>query len=363
MRQQKARQADERKKTRRKGRRQTQTEESAAIVEDSDPEEQLRLSIKTLVMEDGSLSIRSRNREQADFRIESLNLLLEGLTFDSGAPSSTEAVTGAGRVSTGRIVHGDLEASEGSGQIRIGGGIVDVTELNVQSANADLMVSRLTVRLLQEPPSYNFVAAGGLDLNGVLGLADRNGFGPVAIDLGAEGEGPELGAMVGKGTLTVNAGSLPGLPSVVEIEELVGQPLLTGRQYERTEIDYRVSANKLVLEPFEIAGEGATIGGSGEIDLAGPLALDVFVRLPRRGFEDGELTEEQLASLADEGGMVTIPFAVGGTFDNPSVRLTWDGMKALAGKATRSWAEQALEEAKKRAAEWLDSQSDKRDDG
>ena len=85
-----------------------------------------------------------------------------------------------------------------------------------------------------------------------------------------------------------------------------------------------------MLEPFEIVGEGATIGGSGEIDLAGPLALDVFVRLPRRGFEDGELTEEQLASLADEGGMVTIPFAVWGTIDDPSVRLTWDGMKALA---------------------------------
>ena len=332
-------------------------------VEAGDREEQVRLSVRSLAIEDGSLSIRSRDRDEAGFKLEDLNLWLEGLTFDPGAASNTEAVTGAGRVSTGRIVHGDLEASEARGQIRIGGGVVDVTELNVQSANADLMVSRLTLSFLQEPPSYTFEAAGGLDMNGVLGLADLDGFGPLAIDLGAEGEGPDLSEMVGEGTLTLNAGSIPGFPSVVEIENLVGQPILTGRQYERTEIDYWLTANKIVLEPFEISGEGAEIGGSGEIDLAGPLALEVFVRLPRRGFEDGELTEEQLASLADEGGMVTIPFAVGGTFDDPSVKLTWDGMKALASSATRSWAEQALDEAKKRAAEWLDSQADTRDDG
>lgn len=364
VRQQKAAERRDRRQAKKAGRRQRKTEKQAGIVEDADhPEDPLRLSIRSMAIENGSLSIRPRDRDEASFELEELNLLLEGLAFDPGAPSSTEAVTGAGRLTTGRVLHGDLEATETRGEIRIAGGIADVTELEVRSANSNLMVNRLTIRLLQEPPSYSVEAAGSLDLNGLLGFDDGDGFGPVVIELGAAGEGPELEEMIGEGTLILNGGAIPGIPSVVQIEELVGQPILTGRQYARSEIDYQVRANKIVLEPFQIVGEGAEIGGSGEIDLAGPLALDISVRLPARGLEMTDMTEEQLASMADEGGQVTVPFHVSGTIDDPAVALTWDGMKALASDSAKSWAEEALEEAKKRAAEWLKSQAGDREDG
>ena len=363
-RKQQARQTERKARAdKREVKRQSKVVEIPPASQEESPERELRLLVESLVMEDGSLSIRSRNQEQASFSVEELNLILEGLAYDSEAPSSTQAVSGAGGFSTGRIVHGDVEADRSSGQIRLAGGVADLAELNLHSDNADLMIHELRVLLDQEPPGYTLDAAGGIDLNGVLGVEDRDGFGPVAIELGAQGEGPEVGELRGTGTVTLNAGSIPGIPSVIEIEELIGQPLLTGRRYERTEIDYAVRENKLVLEPFEIVGEGANIGGSGEIDLAGPLALDVFVRLPRRVLEAGELTAEQLASLADEGDMVTIPFEVGGTVEDPVVKLTWDGVKAVATDTAKSWAEQALDEAKKRATEWLQSQSDDKDDG
>ena len=38
-------------------------------------------------------------------------------------------------------------------------------------------------------------------------------------------------------------------------------------------------------------------------------------------------------------------------------------MKELAGEAARSWAEQALEELKSKADEWLREQGKERDDG
>lgn len=346
----------------RKGKNENVDQGSEAVAESS-REDALRLSIERLGIEEGRLSIRTAGHQEAGFRIEELNLVLKRLAFDPASPSSTEAVSGEGRFSTGRLTHGDLEALETRGEIRLAGGTAELTELNVHSANADIMLSKLTVVMLQEPPAYDLVAAGGLDLNGVLGFDTTDGFGRVAIDLEAEGEGPEVSEMVGKGTLVLNAGSIPGVPSVVQIEDFIGRPLLTGRRYERTEIDYRLIENAIVLEPFEIIGEGANIGGSGEIDLSGPLDLDVFVRLPAGSLEDGKLNEEQLEELTDQDGSVTIPFRISGSIENPQVQLTSEGMKALAKEAAAGWVEQALEEAKKKASEWLKSQSEDRDDG
>ena len=74
----------------------------------------------------------------------------------------------------------------------------------------------------RDPPRYRFSAEGGLDLNGVLRAGEGPRFGPVKIDLEAKGKGPELAAMTGQGTLRLDAGSLPGFSSMVQIEELLG---------------------------------------------------------------------------------------------------------------------------------------------
>jgi hypothetical protein len=284
------------------------------------------------------------------------------LTFDQEADSSTAAVAGGGRLTTGRVVHGEIEAERAAGEIRLAGGQADLSELEVRTRNADLVIYRLELDLLEEPPGYSLTAAGGLDLDGALGLdSESQGFGRVAIELEAAGEGPELAEVDGDGMLILNRGAIPPIPSVVQIEDLLGQSLLTGRAYERTEIDFRLRDNRVELSPFEIVGEGAQLGGSGVVDLAGPIDMDVFVRLPRRSLGDEALQEEQLDEFEDEAGMVTIPFQVAGTIDDPKVQLTWDGAKALVRDAAEGWAEKALEEAKKKAAEWLRERSESED--
>jgi hypothetical protein len=355
--------ARERSSRREEGRR--SADEAAAVQETEETERgdsSLRLSIERLKIENGVIRVRSRDDGTETFSVEDLTLGLQDLTFDPEADSSTAAVTGVGRLTTGRVVHGEIEAERAAGEIRLAGGEAELSELEVRTRNADLVIYRLSLDLLEEPPGYSLSAAGGLDLDGALGLdTEGRGFGRVAIELEAAGEGPELAEVDGGGTLILNSGAIPPIPSIVQIEELLGQALLTGRTYERADIDYRLRDNRVELSPFEIVGDGAQLGGSGVVDLAGPVDMDVFVRLPRRSLGDEALEEEGLDEFEDEAGMVTIPFQVGGTIDDPKVQLTWEGAKALVRDAAESWAEKALEEAKKRAAEWLREQSESDD--
>ena len=194
------------KKERRGDRKSPGKERSGTSAEASEPPQgrPLELSIERLTVEDGMLAVRSEDGEQTRFLAADLRLILEGLSFEPEAASSIEAVSGRGKLATGRLVHGELEATKAGGRIEVAGGEVVLTEVNVQSANADLMIPRLRIRLTQEPPSYQLDAAGGLDLNGILGVdGGRDGFGPVAVDLAAEGEGPDLSEMIGAGTLSL----------------------------------------------------------------------------------------------------------------------------------------------------------------
>ena len=325
--------------------------------------EGLRLSIKSLRIENGALLARTVTSEEPDLSLEQLNLKLEGLKFDAEAETSTTAVSGRGRFSTGRIVHGDFAATQSNGRVQLAEGRAAVTDLEVQSENADLIIQELEVRLDRDPPSYTFAAAGGLDLNGVLQVERGGRFGSVGIDLDASGRGPELNAMTGEGTLNLNAGSLPGFPAMVQIEDLLGRPLLTGREYETATVDYKLVDNQLIIAPFELIAEGGNVGGSGAVDLGGTLDLDVFVRVPRETLDIGVVDKAHLTSLEDEEGMVKIPFTLTGTFEDPRVGMEWEGMKELIKGAGRSWAERALEDAADKAREWLQEQSGTEDDG
>ena len=363
-------QIDKEERARRKQERRERRERRRAKKEDVLAESptdrqsrQLHLSIESLKIDEGSLAVRTPGSDPAELRIEELNLALSGVTVDPAAGFSTESVSGAGRFSTGVIDYGDFQAIQSGGDLRLEAGIATLREFNVRSENADLIIQALTVFLLQEPPGFTLTAAGGLDLNGILGVEGGEGFGPVAIDLAAEGVGPESEELTGKGVLSLQPGAIPGIGSIVQIEELLGQPLLTGKSYQATDVQYRLVANSIVLEPFEIVGEGGNVGGSGTIEVNGSVDLEVFVRFPRQSLDAGDLEDEKLQALSEEQGMVTVPFRISGTMEDPSVRLSWEGIRNLGADEAESWAEQVLDEAKKKAAEWLKSQSEESDDG
>lgn len=315
-----------------------------------------RLSIETLGVEDGVLTARTNDSAADDLRVEQIDLQLRRLKFDPQAENSTLAVSGSGRFTSGRIDYGDFAAERSSGRVGLDQGRAEIVDFRVSSVNGELSVPQLEMQLDRDPLQYELGAAGSLDLNGILGVAEGGRFGPMGLDLTATGKGPELRAMRGRGTLTLEAGSLPGFPAMIQIEDLLGRALLTGREYETTAIEYELVDNRLVFAPFELVGDGGNVGGSGAVDLGGMLDLDVYVRLPRETLEIGVVDEEHLATLEDDQGMVQIPFTLSGTFEDPSIGMEWEGIQELMQGAGRSWAERALEEAAEKAKEWLSSQ-------
>jgi hypothetical protein len=340
-----------------------ETEQSAMMADvGPDVERGLRISITHLEIEDGAFYARTVASDAPDLSLENLAMILQGLEFDPNAQSSTTAVSGRGSFSTGRVVQEDFMAIESSGDLRVTGGVARVEELVVRSENADLVVEELEIRLDQDPPRYALKAAGDLDLNGTLGVGQGGRFGPVEISLTAEGRGPELAAMVGEGTLTLHAGSLPGFPAMVQIEDLLGRSLLTGRQYETTPIAFELFDSQLLIAPFELIGEGGRVGGEGEVDIGGIMDFDLYVSLPGETWESGVVDFEQLRSLEDDQGMIRIPFSLRGTYEDPKVGMEWDGMRDLVRGAGRSWAEDALESAADKVREWLREQSKEADD-
>ena len=334
--------------------------EESGIEGGADSGERLRLSIENLRIEEGAFSSRTLESEAPQLSLADIDLELQGLEFDSEATGGTRA-SGRGRFSSGPIVYGDFEAFQSSGRMELADGIARLSAFEVQAENAELVVDDLAIQLSTDPPKYTLTASGGLDFNGILGASEGDGFGPVAIDFVAKGKGPELAAMAGDGTLRLQAGSLPGFPAMVQIEELLGRSLLTGRKYQAATITYELSDSKLLIAPFELIGDGGRVGGAGHVDLGGTLDLDVFVRLPRESLDVGVLDSDHLANLEDDEGMVKIPFTLYGSFDDPKVGMEWSGMKELIRGAGRSWAERALEEAAEKAREWLAEQSE--DDG
>lgn len=357
--------AERSRRDRRKDRKRGEREEAkkdpdqpalVAPAPDAHGSESLRLSVKSLKMNGGAFSARTTLDEEVDLSIDDLNLSLQDLEFDPQSENSPTAVSGRGTFSSSRIVHGDFVALRSSGEVELSSGIAMVTEVEVHSENSDLTIQELQIEVDRDPPRYRFSAVGGLDLNGVLQAGEGPRFGPVKIDLEAKGRGPELDAMTGEGTLRLDAGALPGFPAMVQIEELLGRTLLTGREYESATIDYELADNQLIIAPFELVGDGGKVGGEGEFDLAGTMDLDVYIRLPLETLDIGLVDSDQLASLEDDQGMVKIPFTIHGSFEDPKVGMEWDGLKELVQGSGRSWAERALEEAADKAREWLQEQ-------
>ena len=313
-------------------------------------------------MDGGAFSARTTRDEEVDLNIEDLDLSLHDLEFDPQSENSPTAVSGRGKFSSGRIVHGDFEAIRSSGEVELVSGLAMASNVEVHSENSDLTIQELEVKLDRDPPRYTLSAVGGLDLNGVLHVGEGPRFGSVGIDLEASGKGPELDAMTGEGTLRLEAGALPGFPAMVQIEELLGRTLLTGREYESATIGYQLADNRLIIAPFELIGDGGNVGGEGEVDLAGTMDLDIYIRLPLETLDIGVVDSDQLASLEDDQGMVKIPFTIYGSFEDPKVGMEWDGMKELVKGSGRSWAERALEEAADKARQWLQKQSEDGED-
>ena len=105
------------------------------------------------------------------------------------------------------------------------------------------------------------------------------------------------------------------------MEKVIGESSLEGSRYEATEVHFKIANDRIILEPFQLAGERMRIDASGWMDMSGPLSLKMAVGVPKERASSGEVPDPQAAAMTDEKGWTTIPLLVSGTSDAPKVGL------------------------------------------
>jgi hypothetical protein len=308
----------------------------------------LSVSIAEIRIEDGSLVARTEGATEDELELQGLDLLLSDLLFDSTAPSSIEGFAAQGGISVESIRLGEIEAKGTEGRISIDRGQTAITEFGLSTANGELQVDELAVDVTKSPATYNLILGGAVDLNGLLGAEGDGGFGPVQLEFGATGEGPETEDLAGQGVLHLAAGSIPTTEAVAKIEKLLQKPLVSGNAYEATDIPFEVVNNHLVIQPFEIVGTGIRIAGAGTVDLAGPVSAAANIRVPGEGLTLVGIPPDALRYMTDDEGFMTVPFIIGGTMEEVDVSLDSKAITASAKDSAKTAVEDyAKEEGKK----------------
>ena len=306
------------------------------------------ISIAEIRIEDGSLVARTEGAAEDELELQGLDLVLSDLLFDSTAPSSIEGFAAQGGISVESIRLGEIEAKGTEGRISIDRGQTAITEFGLSTANGELQIDELAVDVTQSPATYNLSLGGAVDLNGLLGAEGDGGFGPVQLEFGAAGEGPETEDLAGQGVLHLAAGSIPTTEAVAKIEKLLQKPLVSGSAYEATDIPFEVVNNILVIQPFEIVGSGIRIAGAGTVDLAGPVSAAADIRVPGEGLTLVGIPADALRYMTDAEGFMTVPFIIGGTMDELDVGLDSKAITASAKDSAKTAVEDyAKEEGKK----------------
>lgn len=300
----------------------------------------LTISIAEIRIEDGSLVARTEGATEDDLELQGLDLALSDLFFDPAAPSAIEGFAAQGGISVDQIRAGDLVAQGTEGRISIDRGKTAITDFGLSTPNGELEVSELLVDVTRSPATYSLTVGGAVDLNGLLGVQGDGGFGPVQLELGAAGEGPETEQLAGQGVLHLSAGSIPTTEAVAKIERLLQKPLVSGNTYEATDINFEIANNNLLVQPFEIVGNSVWIAGAGTVDLAGPVSFRTDIRVPGEGLSVAGIPEDAVKYMTDDEGFMTVPFLIAGTMDEPDVGLD---TKAI-GSAAKDSAMEAVED-------------------
>ncbi len=324
----------------------------------------LRLSIERAELRGGEFVARTSDSEEVDLRIADLVLDLRDLKFEPATTVSGERWSGRGTFRCGRVRQGDLEFESAVGSVAAGEGRLELSDVEVRSANGRLRPAEVTVDFNRNPPRYSLRADGELDLDGVVGYSGRDGFGRVDFVIESAAIGPELGALQGDGSTTCEAGSIPPIPSIVETERVLGRSLLTGRRYDRTRVAFRIVDGSVVLQPFELTGEGGAISGSGRVELGwdGELDLSLVLRVSADAFAE-EPAAALLGKWIEDHGVLSVPLQVGGTLRNPRLGLRVGASVDSPGGASPTAIDSLLDELRDRATEWLEGQKPDNSDG
>jgi hypothetical protein len=280
------------------------------------------LEIREIRIADGVLQYEDGSGEVPPTRVEGLNLTMRELSLDPSAPSPASGARGEGELSVDRIALESTEVRNARGTFSLSGGRFETRDVAFTTPEGQFEAA-FSMDVAALPPSYEIELQGKpLDLNAAAGLSGRNGgFGPAQLELEGHGTGTESRGLVATGRAKLEAGSLPSHPVLAGVARGIGRSSVAGAPYEGTEVRFRISDDRLVLEPFALVTPELALRMAGIVglDAEGQLDLELAVDTPREGVVVDGVGGEMLDALTDERGWLTVPMRVTGTALEPKV--------------------------------------------
>jgi len=297
----------------------------------------LSVAIQQIVVSDGRISASSEDVE-GSLEADGINVKLTDIALDPTAGSAALGLSGAGTLDVASVRLGGMSVGEVDGEMTIAKGVMKATAV-LYGGGGRLTAETLEVDLGQNPFEYRMVLEGQVDVGEVLGKQIGDGFGLAEMEMTGSGKGPESSGFVAEGVIHLAEGTMPATLLLAGMEKILGESSLEGSRYEATEVHFKIANDRIILEPFRLAGERMRIDASGWMDMSGPLSLKMAVGLPRERAESGEIPATQAAAMTDGEGWTTIPLLVSGTSEEPKVGLDKsaiaDTAKARASDAAR----------------------------
>lgn len=301
------------------------------------------VSVSEIRVTDGNLKVVEAGSSSGGLRILGLDFELGDLFLDSNAASASLGLAARGSVRIEKVLLDEMTIKGGRGNMALDHGRLSITDLGIETVNANLEVAEIAVDLTQEPPPYRLDVGGSYDLNSLV-EATNEGFGRASLEFAATGAGPDLDRMQAEGTFRLENGQIPAFPMMVRIERLLGRSLLVGYPYEGTDIVFAISDGRVVVEPFVMGFENLQMAGGGTIDVTGPIDMQIDVRLPRESISNSTL-DPFIDGMTDEDGWTTVPFDIAGTMAEPDVEFDMTSIKNTAKDMGKRAVTEALDYA------------------
>lgn len=302
------------------------------------------ISISEMRVEEGNLRVTTAGSDSRGLAVRGFNLELGDLSLNSAAVSPLMGLRGQGQIRIDEIALEAMEIRGGRGELFVDGGHLIVRDLGIETEYAGLQVAEIAADLTQDPAPYRLQVGGSYDLNRLVEAAEGDGFGPAALEFTAHGVGPDLEGMVATGTFRLDSGQIPAFPMMVKIEELLGESLIVGLPYEGMDFVFSIEGGRAEVEPFVMGFENLQMAGGGQIDFAGPIDMQIDLKL-RREAVSISILDPFIDGMTDEDGWTVIPFNIAGTMAEPDVELDMTAVKETASGLGKRAVSKALEDA------------------
>ncbi len=284
----------------------------------------LSVAIQQVLVRDGRISASAENVE-GSFEADGIDVTWTDIALDPSAGPAVLGLSAKGTLAVESVRFGGLSGGHLTGEMTIAKGVLKATAV-LRGGGGQVTAESFQVDAGRDPIRYAMALKGKIDLGEVLGEVLGGGFGLADMEMTASGEGPESKDMVGEGVIRMAEGTMPATLLLAGMEKFLGKSALEGSSYEATEVRFKIANNRIVLEPFRLAGERMRIDASGWVDFDGPLSLEMAVGVPKGQASTGEIPEQQAAAMTDAEGWTTIPLLVSGTSEEPKVGLDKSAM-------------------------------------